>query len=246
MGLLSIIALTVALFVATSPDKTITASNLPGGVNLNVRGAPTATKEAPLAVYVPTAAPTPTPSQKPAELTATPATTLTPQPTAIPEPPTPTPTPAPVGVVPARLRIPSIGVDAPVVEVKTTKSGAMDTPKSIWDIGWYEPGTKPGGLGSAVMTGHVDGPNTPAIFWDLKKVKAGEKIYVQDQKGTQLTFEVVETEIYPYDEAPLDRIFVTNDDVYLNLITCNGTFDRKSNNYDKRLVVYTKLIKEGE
>ncbi len=257
LALLAIGILTVVFIVVSSPSQAISSQELPQGVSLNASGfaanpAATATKLPPQALFVPTIVPTtpaPTATFAP-ETTATPqATVVNSIPTATPTPEptaTPIPTPAPEGIVPARLRIPSIGVDAKVEKVGQTKDGAMDVPKTIWDVAWYEPGAKPGELGSAVIDGHVDGPNTKAIFWDLKKLTPGQKIFVANGEGKELVFEVAEVETYPFDQAPLDKIFVSNDDIYLNLITCTGTFDQRSANYDKRLVVYSKLVREGQ
>lgn len=247
LGIVAIIVLTAIFFVVTAPSSSISAGALPDEVKLGVSGqVPGATPTLP-AIFIPTAIPLPSPTVTPAPTATSEAEpTAGPSPTATPTPePTATPTPAPVGVIPVRLKIPSIGVDAYVEKVGQTKDGAMDTPKNIFDVGWYELGAKPGQIGSAVIAGHLDGPHTAAVFWDLSKVKPGQKIYVVDDQGKELTFEVQELQVYPYDQAPLDKIFVDADDIRLNLITCNGTFDQRSLNYNNRLVVYTKLVKEG-
>jgi LPXTG-site transpeptidase (sortase) family protein len=256
IGLLLIGILTAVFIIVTSPSSAISTAQLPGGLTVGVSGlraAPATPSLPPPRLPNSTAIPDLTPSVSPDQAEPTPTPTLEPtktplpEETATPEPePTATPTPAPVGIIPARLRIPSIGVDAKVEKVGQTKDGAMDTPKNIWDVAWYEPGTKPGELGSAVIAGHLDGPHTQAIFWDLNKLKPGQRLFLDDGKGQELTFEVMESEAYPFDKAPLDKIFLTSGDIYLNLITCNGTFDYRSLNYDKRLVVYTKLVKDGQ
>jgi sortase A len=51
----------------------------------------------------------------------------------------------------------------------------------------------------------------------------------------------VDKQVYPYNDAPLQQIFGPSPQAHLNLITCGGTFDRASRNYNKRLVVYTRL-----
>jgi hypothetical protein len=53
---------------------------------------------------------------------------------------------------------------------------------------------------------------------------------------------VVEIEIYPYKDAPKEKIFAQNDMARLNLITCDGTWVKADKTYDERLVVYTKLV----
>lgn len=218
------------LILITAPDNTISTSGIPKGVDLKTNGS---------WLFAPTAAPTPahpTPVAPAAVLpAATPVSTLAAR-------SSPTATPAPAGIIPQRMWIPGIGVDANVEKVGRLPNGFMDVPKNLWNVAWFEPGTRPGAKGSAVIAGHLDGPNTAAVFWDLKKLRFGQRIQVADAVGHVLTFEVYETAIYPYDKAPLDRIFDNNDGIYLNLITCNGSFDFQTQNYNNRLVVYTRLV----
>jgi LPXTG-site transpeptidase (sortase) family protein len=156
----------------------------------------------------------------------------------------PTATPQPANsIIPVKIKIPAINVDTFVERVGLTKDGLMDVPKNIWNTGWFgNGGYRPGDPGNAVIAGHLDAPGTKAVFWDLDKLKAGDKIILTNQAGKQLTFEVVDKQVYPYNDAPLQQIFGPSPQAHLNLITCGGTFDRASQNYNKRLVVYTRLI----
>ncbi len=52
---------------------------------------------------------------------------------------------------------------------------------------------------------------------------------------------MVGSEAYKVSEAPLAKIFGGTTKAQLNLITCNGTWDKKKQDYDKRLVVFTEL-----
>jgi LPXTG-site transpeptidase (sortase) family protein len=157
---------------------------------------------------------------------------------------TPTATPQPThSIIPVKIKIPAINVDTFVERVGLTKDGLMDVPKNIWNTGWFgNGGYRPGDPGNAVIAGHLDAPGTKAVFWDLDKLKAGDKVILTDQAGKQLTFEVVDKQVYPYNDAPLQQIFGPSPQAQLNLITCGGTFDRASQNYNTRLVVYTRLI----
>jgi LPXTG-site transpeptidase (sortase) family protein len=145
-------------------------------------------------------------------------------------------------IIPVKIKIPAINVDTFIERVGLTKDGLMDVPKNIWNTGWFgNGGYRPGDPGNAVIAGHLDAPGTKAVFWDLDKLKAGDKIILTNQAGKQLTFEVVDKQVYPYNDAPLQQIFGPSPQAHLNLITCGGTFDRASQNYNKRLVVYTRL-----
>ncbi len=143
--------------------------------------------------------------------------------------------------VPSRLTIPSIGVNARVEQVGVTSSGEMGLPSSAWTVAWYNLGTAPGEYGNSVIAGHLDSRSGPAVFWSLRRLQYGDQVNVYSGDN-QMTFEVQAVESYNYYNAPLQEIFGWVPDRNLNLITCNGTFDRSSANYNQRLVVYTRLI----
>lgn len=145
--------------------------------------------------------------------------------------------------VPLTLTIPSIGVTAPVEQVGLDDKKAMDVPKNVDGVGWYNLGTKPGDLGSAVVAGHMDKvTGEPAVFYDLEKVKIGDEILVMDEKQIQYRFKVTGSYSFPFDKLPLTEIFASTDKSRLNLITCGGEWDAKKKNYSNRLVVYTELV----
>ncbi|RWZ51295.1 class F sortase [Halobacillus fulvus] len=145
------------------------------------------------------------------------------------------------GVHPVRLEIPSIGVDAPIGEQGYTEDGGMAVPNSVTEVGWFEPGTKPGKRGNSVIAGHVDGRNGPAVFFDLKELSPGDEIYVYGEDGSKLTFTVDRLESYPYNDSPIREIFGPTNNRSLNLITCTGLYDQENQLYTERLTVYTSL-----
>jgi sortase A len=141
---------------------------------------------------------------------------------------------------PVHLRIPAINLDAPILPVGLTEKGAMEVPGGIGDVGWFEPGPVPGQTGSVVLAGHLDTVfGTRAVFGNLHKLRAGDEIGVITASGQTMIYTVRETEIYRYNDAPIERIFASMSGQYLNLITCNGTWNAMR--YDKRLVVYAEL-----
>ncbi|HUZ77866.1 MAG TPA: class F sortase [Chloroflexota bacterium] len=144
--------------------------------------------------------------------------------------------------LPSELLIPAIHVDAPVEHVGTTPDGAMDAPHAWNDVAWFDLGYRPGEPGSAVIAGHLDSTTDRAVFWDLRLLKPGDNVRLKSEDGSQLTFQVAGSEVYPYNQAPLQKIFGPAAQPMLNLVTCNGVFDRGSKNYNKRLVVYAKQV----
>ncbi len=95
-------------------------------------------------------------------------------------------------------------------------------------------------MGSAVMAGHYGWlNNSPAIFDNLSKLQTGDKVYIEDDKGLVISFVV--REIRSYDpKADATDVFSSSDGKsHLNLITCEGIWNKASGSYSKRLVVFT-------
>lgn len=145
------------------------------------------------------------------------------------------------GIVPASLEIPSIGLKANVESVGLKENGEMAVTESFDTTGWYEKGYNPGEPGNAVIGGHVDSRNGPAVFYELNKLSVGDEVTVTSKTGDTRTFVVTDKKEYPWDDAPLKSIFGYTHRSSLNLITCTGDFDHASRNYSKRLVIYTEL-----
>jgi sortase A len=138
---------------------------------------------------------------------------------------------------PARLTIPSIGVDARVEQVGK-KAGSMATPKDYNDVAWYEYGGRPGGPGNAVFAGHVNNALTTAgVFMHLEKLSIGDYVTVADTEGKTLVYKVKAIDQYKVDEAPAASIFAATGPSQLILITCDGEWVQSERTFDKRLVI---------
>jgi sortase A len=153
------------------------------------------------------------------------------------------PLPAGTGMVPVRIKIPSIGVDANVEQVGLKADGSMDTPKDFGDTAWYKDGPLPGTAGNAVIDGHVNNALTKAgVFENLSKVNAGDYVSVYDAQGHALLYSITRVVDYPYDNAPLAEVFSSQGPSQLVIITCDGDWVSSAHSYNQRLVVYAVLI----
>lgn len=159
-------------------------------------------------------------------------------------PPVTTPTSAPTTtttttppLVPDRLRIPGIGVDARVVPVGLNPDGTMEVPEAS-DVGWYELGVRPGGpQGSAVLAAHVDYGGRRGAFYDLRSLQLGTEIVVTGPDGAPLRYVVNERLQVDKDELPTEELFRAGGPPTLTLITCGGSFDRSVRHYEDNIVV---------
>jgi hypothetical protein len=138
---------------------------------------------------------------------------------------------------PTRLRVAAIGVDTSLETLKLGANGELQPPRTNERAGWYADGTTPGDLGPAVLAGHVDSKQGPAVFYRLREIASGDKIEVT--RGDQtVTFTVTSTAWYPKKAFPTDEVYGPTPDRQLRLITCGGVFDRSLRSYRDNLVVY--------
>jgi hypothetical protein len=143
---------------------------------------------------------------------------------------------------PDRIRIPSIRVDAPLVGLGLTKAGSLDAPpparKNL--AGWYEAGTTPGENGTAIVAGHVDNADGPAVFYHLGALKKGSVIEVDRQDGGTALFSVDAVEVYDAKGFPDQRVYGAARRPELRVITCGGGYSRTTG-YQGNVVVFAHL-----
>jgi LPXTG-site transpeptidase (sortase) family protein len=147
--------------------------------------------------------------------------------------------------LPVRLKIPSLRVNAVIRYVGLTPNGSMGVPKLPRDTAWYMLGPKPGEKGSAVIAGHVNWwYGATGVFERLNALKPGDRIAVEDDQGTSTTFVVRKSRAYGQKEDASDVFRSYDGKSHLNLVTCDGVWDRASKAYSKRLVVFADKVVE--
>jgi len=145
---------------------------------------------------------------------------------------------------PVNLKIPIIGVISKVEHVGITLDGAVDAPSGPQNVGWYNLGPRPGENGIAIIDGHSGWKgNLPAVFDNLYKLRVDDKIYIEDDMGNVLVFNVIKIKIYTPGEDYTDVFVPKSTGSYLNLITCSGLWDNIKKTSPDRLVIFTELVK---
>ncbi len=143
---------------------------------------------------------------------------------------------------PKKLEIPAIKVSALIEEVGLDSQKRMDVPTKFDLVGWYKLGYKVGDKGNAVLDGHFDRKDSsPAVFYNLDKLKIGDDIFVTLEDGNKVSFKVTDKRNFDFDKVPIKELFGPSENAKLNLITCGGAWDAKAKNYSKRLVVYSEM-----
>ncbi|MFF0554698.1 class F sortase [Streptomyces sp. NPDC004266] len=145
--------------------------------------------------------------------------------------------------VPVRLRIPETDVDAPMTRLGLTADGALDVPPAADRnlAGWYADGTAPGARGTAIVAGHVDNADGPAVFYTLGALRKGHRIEVVREDGRTAVFTVDAIEVYDNEHFPDRKVYAEADRAEIRVITCGGGFSKK-NGYQGNVVAFGHLI----
>ncbi|MGD0116037.1 MAG: class F sortase [Dehalococcoidia bacterium] len=148
-----------------------------------------------------------------------------------------------------RLVIPAISVDAPVVAKAVDSDGVMPAPDGPQQVVYYDfsalPGLggSPGAGGNTVLAGHVDYHDYgPAVFAKLNDLKEGDRITVQLRDGTEYNYATQSNRLFDPSDTSFNEIVSATPEESLTLITCAGTFDSSTHQYDERRIVWAVRI----
>ncbi|WP_424213880.1 class F sortase [Streptomyces sp. BI20] len=146
------------------------------------------------------------------------------------------------GAVPTRVRIPSVGVDTPLIGLGLAPDGRVDSPPPgrTSPAGWYRDGTPPGSAGTAVVAGHVDHASGPAVFHRLGAVRRGASVEVRRRDGRTAVFTVHAVEFFDARSFPDARVYGPSERAELRVITCGGSF-APGVGYQGNVVVFAHL-----
>ena len=153
-----------------------------------------------------------------------------------------------------RLRIPLLGVDAPLGQRYVDQQ--MPNPTGPGDVVWYDfsewdgLGGVPGGGGNAVFSGHVDyNAAIPwaqttyqgeGVFWDLNLLSPGDVIEGRGRRQRAALRRDVDALGPPPTARTPSGVTILTGDVStdsITLITCGGEFDPANKGYLDRFIV---------
>ncbi|MFC9247486.1 class F sortase [Streptomyces sp. NPDC057136] len=143
----------------------------------------------------------------------------------------------------ARVKIGSIQVDAPMIDVNLGPDGWIEAPPPQDPnlAGWYQNGISPGQRGTAVVVGHVDNMSGPAVFYGLGSTEKGQHIEVTRYDGRVAVFEVYGVDVFAKNDFPGARVYGDTGHAELRVITCGGGYS-KAGGYDGNVVVFARMV----
>ncbi|WP_184731753.1 class F sortase [Saccharopolyspora phatthalungensis] len=148
------------------------------------------------------------------------------------------PVPASPNQVPQRVRLPPLGVDAPIRPVLPGPDRQLGVPESPGVVGWWSAGVAPGSRhGTVVLAGHVDSRRDgPGALFRVADLEPGDPVTVTTAQAA-LRYRIEAVRSYPKESLPED-VFDRTGRPRLVLITCGGTFDDSTRQYDHNIVAY--------
>jgi LPXTG-site transpeptidase (sortase) family protein len=123
---------------------------------------------------------------------------------------------------PYSLRIPRIGVEAPVVAIQSNEDRVLDPPRDPGLAGWWSDGAAPGAAeGSAVVVGHTVRAGG-GVFDDMGDLRGGDTIEVEGADDV-LTYRVDSVDVISKDVFARDagKILAQDGPGRLVVITCD-------------------------
>jgi Sortase domain len=138
---------------------------------------------------------------------------------------------------PVYLSIPVIGVHTRLIRLGLTAQGTLQVPASTSVAGWYTGSPRPGQVGSAVIAGHIDSYLGPGVFFRLRLLRTGDRVYIRHAGGTLAVFRVYAERMYAKDRFPTQQVYGPAPDPELRFIACGGTFDAAIGSYLSNVVV---------
>jgi LPXTG-site transpeptidase (sortase) family protein len=127
-------------------------------------------------------------------------------------------------------------------------SGELDTPRNIFDVGWYEGSGKPGQGGTLMIDGHNGGPHVHGVFKDLPKLVNGDVIKIERGDGEVFEYQVVENIAVPLDEANSYMVTAANTPVEgkesVTLISCTVEWSQQQGTYLSRQFTRAIIVED--
>lgn len=135
-----------------------------------------------------------------------------------------------------------------ILSMGVNTSGELDTPRNIFDVGWYEASGKPGQGGTMIIDGHNGGPHVHGVFKNLPDLVAGDIIKVERGDGAIFNYKVVENKTVPLSESDAYMTAAAKSPEpgkeSVTLITCTGEWSQQQGTYLSRQFTRAILVDE--
>jgi sortase (surface protein transpeptidase) len=147
---------------------------------------------------------------------------------------------------PRNLIIEKIGIEANIQPMGLLENGALDAPKTAWEVGWYNKSALPGSNRNALLIdGHVnDALDSPGVFYNIGSLTPGDEMKIERGDHQVFSYKVVKVEQLPLEKVDMAGMLhsIIPEKEGLNLITCGGIYDYERQTYQDRILVYGERV----
>ena len=150
---------------------------------------------------------------------------------------------------PKFLTVERLGIhNARILPMGLTNEGALDTPRNIFDVGWYEQSGKPGQGGTLIIDGHNGGPHVKGVFKNLPNLSIGDIITITRGDNIVYKYSVVENVEVPLSEADAYMVKAAQSPEMgkesVTLISCTGEWSQQRGTYLSRQFTRAVLVED--
>jgi sortase (surface protein transpeptidase) len=157
-------------------------------------------------------------------------------------------------IVPVRLAIPRIGVDAAVGSRGTQRYtnpftgkavSGYGVPESMRTVSWWSDGPRPGSGRMAVLLGHTQ-VGGYGVFNQLIRLRDGDPVTLTSSDGSVLRLTVLGAPVTGLDKstsALADALNGHPAGADIALVTCGGPFDESARQSEDNDVVFARVVR---
>jgi sortase (surface protein transpeptidase) len=140
---------------------------------------------------------------------------------------------------PTGIEVPAIGVTRDsIMKLGFNEDRTLQVPPDAATVGWFSRGAAPGTVGPAVFASHINYAGKKGGFADIGQLAAGDEVRVHRVDGSSVVFTVDRVERASKKAFPTAAVYGPTTRPEIRLITCGGTFDASTRNYEDNVIVF--------
>ncbi|HYZ93442.1 MAG TPA: class F sortase [Actinomycetota bacterium] len=140
------------------------------------------------------------------------------------------------------VRLPKLGVSAPIMKVGIDMNGEMVVPRNAHQVAWLDQGQFPGDTNNGVLAGHIRWNKVTGSFGNIQKLGPGDSVIVE-LDGKQWEFRVTWMCLFDFDTPLAEKIMGYTNVPSVTLISCGGVYSWTNHTHNKRVAVRAELVR---
>jgi sortase (surface protein transpeptidase) len=140
------------------------------------------------------------------------------------------------------IKLPTLGVLAPIVKVGIDGANKMVVPHNATDVAWLDRGGIHGYTNNVVLAGHISYSRVPGSFMRIGNLRPGDEVKM-DMDGKHYTYRVTFVCLFGRETDRASQIMGYTEKPSLTLISCGGGWDAGAGTHTGRYAVRAELVR---